>query len=319
MIELSQTLQQLVQEDLPLEQQIALMRGLAIANLTDDILVGAVELFRSQMIPVQLDADFVVDLCGTGGDGAGSFNISTTSCFVAAAAGVKLAKHGNVSITSRSGGIDLLLALGVRIPENADAVRRQFDTHGLAFLFAQNFHPIFKKFTEARRVLAGEGIKTIFNILGPLLNPAHANCSVMGVFSSDLVEMIARTKLRTGQHCAYIVYGNGMDEFTLTGPNNIAEIKDHEIITYTKTPQDFGMKTCSPDDLQGGGPDENAAITLGILDGSITGARRDIVVLNAAMAIVAGIENTGFNAAAEMAREAIDSGKALRLLQGMCA
>lgn len=319
MTELSRSLQQLVEEDLPPVQQIALMRGLAVANLTDDLLVTAVEIFRTKMIPVKLDADFVVDLCGTGGDRSGSFNISTTASFVAAAAGIKVAKHGNVSITSRSGGIDLLRALGVQIPENADGARRQFDTYGLAFLFAQNFHPIFKKFTEARRALAGEGIKTIFNVLGPLLNPAHVNCSVMGVFSADLVEMIARVKLRTGQHCAYIAYGNGMDEFTLTGPNKIAEIKDKEIISYSKTPQDFGMKECGPHDLQGGGPDENAAITLGILDGSIQGAKRNIVILNAAMAILAGMENIGFHDAVEMAREAMDSRKALQLLQGMCA
>lgn len=315
---LSSSLHALLEKDLPPAAQITHMRQLAIEQLDTDILTEAVNLFRNQMIAVDLGTTDLVDLCGTGGDCSGSFNISTTSSFVTAAAGVLVAKHGNVSITSRSGGIDLLRALGVRIPKDAAEAQAQFSTHGLTFLFAQIFHPVFKKFIEARRELAGEGVRTIFNVLGPLLNPAHANCSVMGVFMPELVDLIAQTKLRTGQHCGYIVYGNGMDEFTLTGKNTIAQIKDNDILHYEETPENFGFATCAMKDIAGGDADENAGITLGILDGSIKDAKKDIVMLNAAMAIMAGRDHVTFSDAAALAREAIDSRRALELLQRMC-
>ncbi len=308
-------LQQLLQDELTVSEQIQHMRELVIENLSPDILTEAVQLFRARMIPVDLGTVNVVDLAGTGGDRSGSFNISTTASFVAAAAGVHVAKHGNVSITSRSGGIDLLQALDVLIPADAVQARAQFDAHGLIFLFAQHFHPIFRKFVEARRTLAAEGIRTIFNVLGPLLNPAGAARSIMGVFSPELVELIARVKLQTGTQRAMIMYGNGMDELTLTGENIIAEITHGEIQLSRKMPEDFGFDRCSAADIAGGNPAENARITLGILDGTIVGPRRNIVILNAAAAVYVSEDHLAFRDAIVQAENALHSGEALKLLR----
>lgn len=315
----STALRHLVQDDLPPAAQLAHMRFLAIEHLSEDLLVEAVELLRSAMTPVDLGTRDIVDLAGTGGDRSGSFNISTTASFVAAAAGARVAKHGNVSITSKSGGIDLLNALKVKIPEDAVAAQKQFADHNIAFLFAQRFHPIFKKFTEARRTLAAEGTRTIFNVLGPLLNPASAQRSIMGVFAPELVELIARVKLRTGTKRALIMHGSGMDELTLVGDNSIAEIKNGKIIHSHRSPQDFGFAKCNAADIAGGDAAENAKITLGVLDGSIHGPRRDIVILNAAAAIYVGEDSLSFTDAATRAQNALQNGAALKLLRDLQA
>ncbi|HRJ12409.1 MAG TPA: anthranilate phosphoribosyltransferase [Alphaproteobacteria bacterium] len=312
---LSPSLRVLLENDLSSGQQVVHMRALAIEKLDADILAEAVNLFRTQMIPVDLGGAPAIDMCGTGGDRSGSFNISTTASFVAAAAGVPVAKHGNVSITSKSGGIDLLNALGVKIPDDVAAAQKQFADHGITFLFAQRFHPVFRKFIDARRVLAAEGTRTIFNILGPLLNPAGVQRSIMGVFAPELVKLIAEVKLRTGTRRALIVHGGGMDELTLTGMNIIAEIRNSEIIHSTRAPDEFGFATCDAIDIAGADAEENAKITIGILDGTIQGPRRDIVVLNAAAAIYVHDDQISFADAIARARAAIDNGSALALLQ----
>lgn len=305
----------LLEDDLPLAAQIDCLRGLALDSLTPDIVTEAVRLFRGKMVAVQLPHSDAVDPVGTGGDKSGSFNISTTSALAAAAAGTAIAKHGNISISSKSGGVDLLRELQLPIPVTAQQAAEDFTRHNIVFFFAQMFHPVFKNFTEARRALAAEGVITLFNILGPLLNPAKTQRTVTGVFRADLVPLVAEVKLATGTKKALIVHGAGMDELTLTGGNIIAEISGGKINTYTKTPEDFGFAPCRAEDIQGGSPAENAAITRGIFDGSVRGAKKDIVILNTAAAIYAGDDLITFAAALEKAREAIDSGGAQALLE----
>ncbi|TNE31182.1 MAG: anthranilate phosphoribosyltransferase [Alphaproteobacteria bacterium] len=305
----------LVQDNLSVEQQQDCLRDLALDSLTPELVTEAVRLFRTKMVAVPLPHQDAVDPVGTGGDKSGSFNISTTSALAAAAAGTPIAKHGNISISSKSGGVDLLKELQLTIPSTAAQAVTEFERNNIVFFFAQLFHPVFKNFTAARRALAAEGVITLFNILGPLLNPAKTQRTVTGVFRADLVPLVAEVKRATGTKKALIVHGNGMDELTLTGENTIAEINGDDIRYYTKTPDDFGLSSCTADDIQGGSPQENAVITRGIFDGNITGAKKDIVILNTAAAIYAGDDDITFDAALEKARHAIESGAAKALLE----
>jgi len=307
-------LHRLVEEEMPLEAQIACLRELTLENLSPDTVTEAVLLFRKHMIPVDLGGRDAVDPVGTGGDKSGSFNISTTSALVAAAAGIPVAKHGNVSISSKSGGIDLLRALNLPVPVSAVQAQSDFQKNNIVFFFAQAFHPVFRKFTDSRRALAAEGVITLFNILGPLLNPAGVTRTVTGVFRADLVPLMAEVRAATGTQKALIVHGNGMDELTLTGENKIAELADGKIRYYTAAPEDWGFSVCSAEDLQGGTPQENAEITRGIFDGRITGAKKDVAVLNAAAAIYTGTDGTGFSEALDIARETVEKGAATALL-----
>lgn len=309
-----ESIHRLLEDDLPLAEQIGCLRGLSLDRLTPETVTEAVRLFRTKMIAVTLPHQDAVDPVGTGGDKSGSFNISTTSALAAAAAGTAIAKHGNISISSKSGGIDLLRELHLPIPVTAEQAVDDFTRNNIVFFFAQMFHPVFKNFTDARRALAAEGVITLFNILGPLLNPAETQRTVTGVFRADLVPLVAAVKLATGTKKALIVHGAGMDELTLTGENIIAEISGGKISYDTKTPDDFGFTPCAAEELQGGSPQENAAITRGIFDGSLQGAKKDIVILNTAAAIYAGDDLITFEDALAKAREAIESGAALALL-----
>jgi anthranilate phosphoribosyltransferase len=309
------SIHRLVHDELSMDGQLDCLRGLTLDSLTPELVAEAVKLFRGQMIAVPLPHKDAVDPVGTGGDKSGSFNISTTSALAAAAAGTAIAKHGNISISSKSGGIDLLQELHLTIPGTAAQAVSEFERNNIVFFFAQIFHPVFKNFTAARRALAAEGVITLFNILGPLLNPAETQRTVTGVFRADLVPLVAEVKRATGIKKALIVHGNGMDELTLTGENIIAEINGDDIRYYTKTPEDFGFQSCTADDIQGGSPQENAVITRAIFDGSITGAKKDIVILNTAAAIYVGDDDITFDAALEKARAAIESGAATALLE----
>lgn len=308
-------LNRLVEEDLSLPEQITCLKNLVLDNLSPDLIAQAVETFRTKMIAVSLSNDDAVDLAGTGGDKSNSFNISTTASLVAAAAGTPIAKHGNVSISSKSGGVDLLRMLNLPIPETEKDAQTYFQKDDIVFFFAQIFHPVFKKFIPARKALAQDGIITVFNILGPLLNPAQTRRSITGVFRPDLVELVAQVKQKTGTTKSLIVHGNGMDEFSLTGENIIAEIQGGAITYRTQMPEDFGFAVCTAEDIAGGNPEENAAITRGIFDGSITGAKKDIVVLNAAGAIYVGADDLTFEDALKHANDAIESGAADQLLK----
>lgn len=310
-----QVLTHIIEHDIPLDEQIESMRLLSIDTLSVSLIVFAVEKLCQHMHAIDISVDGLVDLVGTGGDGSNTFNISTTASFVAAGAGISLAKHGNVSITSKSGSFDLLKALHVTIPQSSEEVKRQLEDKGLCFLFAPYFHPIFGKFKEARKALAAEGQKTLFNILGPLLNPARVKRLAVGVFSPDLVDIMAHALHQTGAEKALVFCGDGMDELSVSGQNIIAELKNGKITTYTKQPSDFGFEICDTAALKGGTPEENAAITKTILSGADTSAKTDIVILNAAAALYVAHDDLDFTQAIAIARQSLHSGAALNALE----
>ena len=252
-----------------------------------------------------------VDTCGTGGDSSGTFNISTAAAFVAAGAGAKVAKHGNRSITSRSGSADVLDALGVSIKMGPLEAARAIQEAGMAFLFAPAYHPAFKNIMGPRREL---GFRTIFNMMGPMLNPARAKAQVVGVYSAELTETVAAILANLGVRRALVVHGlDGIDEISLVGATKITELKEGWTRSYLFEPEDFGFEHCSPADLKGGDAAENALIIEALLCGD-PGPKRDIVVLNAAAAILAAGLAPDFAAAIEAARLSIDSGSASRVL-----
>lgn len=302
-----------------LKGQMDLLKQLSLEKIDTDTLAFAVEFFRSQMFAIDLgkDSEYAIDMAGTGGDKSGTFNISTTSALVAAAAGAKIAKHGNVSISSKSGGIDLLRALHVYLPEAAEDAINYFQEHGLVFLFAQHYHPTFKNFTAARKELADNGVITLFNILGPLLNPAKVKRCICGVFRADLLEMMAGALKKTGAKKALIVHGSGLDELSITGDNLVLEINEGTIQNHEWSPETFGFKRADISHLQGGTPEENAAITKGILYGDIKGPKKDIVSLNAGAALYVSADEYGLADCIDLARATIENGKAATLLEGL--
>ncbi|MDE7293346.1 MAG: bifunctional anthranilate synthase component II/anthranilate phosphoribosyltransferase [Oscillospiraceae bacterium] len=258
-----------------------------------------------------------IDIVGTGGDMAGTFNISTTSSFIIAAAGIPVAKHGNRAASSKSGAADCLEALGVNIKIPPAKAAACLSETGISFLFAQVFHGAMKYVAPVRREI---GVPTFFNILGPLTNPALADYIVLGIYDKNLMNLMANVLIKLGIKGAMVVNGSdGLDEVTMTGITNVCEVRDGKISEYTIDPHDFGFEYCSPEELSGGTPEENAQITLNILNGSDRGAKRNTVVLNAGCAIYCkGLAATLFEGV-KMAEEIIDSGKALAKLNEMKA
>jgi len=253
----------------------------------------------------------IVDTCGTGGDNSGSFNISTTSALISAGSGVLIAKHGNRSFTSKSGSADLLEALGVRIDLTPEQVEKCMEEIGICFMFAPTHHKAMKYAVPVRKEI---GIRTIFNILGPLSSPAGAKAQVMGIFDPELTETLAKALGKLGVERAFVVHGSGLDEFSTTGETRVSELKDGKVETYTVKPEDFNLKRATKDQLKGGDAKKNADITLGILKGK-KGPARDIAVLNAAAAIVVSGKAGDMKEGIKMAEESIDSGKALAKLE----
>lgn len=263
--------------------------------------------------PVHIDG--LVDTCGTGGDGAGTFNISTTVAFVVAGAGIPVAKHGNRSVSSKSGSADVLAALGVNLNLTPEQVGECIDATGIGFMFAPMFHPAMKHAIGPRREL---GVRTLFNLLGPLTNPAGAKRQLMGVYSSDLVTPLANVLRLMGGQAAFVVHGSGgLDELTTTGPNTVAELRAGEVTTYTLEPESFGFRRAEMADLVGGDAAANALITRGILDGSIRHSKRDVVLFNAGAAIVAGGKAAALPDGIQQAAHSIDSGAALDKLNAL--
>lgn len=261
---------------------------------------------------INIDLETILDTCGTGGSGTNTFNVSTTVAFVVSACGIKVAKHGNRSVSSSCGSADVLEALGVNLDVTVEKVERCIDEIGIGFLYAPALHGAMKHAIGPRREI---GIRTIFNILGPLTNPAGADCQVLGVYRADLVEKMARVLNNLGCRRGFIVHGSdGMDEITLTGETFIAEVKDGAVSTRPFAPEELGFSRCAIDDLRGGDAATNAAIVRGILTGD-KGPKRDIVLLNAAFGLVAAGKAADLAEGVEMAAEAIDSGKALRQLE----
>ncbi len=294
----------------------AFLIALRVKGECVDEIAGAASVMREKATPIATKHNVIVDTCGTGGDHSGTFNISTTAAFVAAGADLCVAKHGNRAATSQSGSADVLGALGVNIEASPETVSRCLDDVGIGFLFAISLHGAMKYAIGPRREI---GARTIFNALGPLSNPASAKRQVVGVYSAALTETLAGVLGTLGAEHAFVVHGSdGLDEMTLTGPTRVSELKNGSVSTYDVSPGDFGLAQAPADALKGGDADYNAEITRSILNGE-EGPRRDIVLLNAAAAIVAGDKARDLNEGVQVAAEVIDSGKALEKLEGLVA
>ena len=294
------------------ELQIAsVLVALATKGETPEEIAGFAKGMRAKAALVP-DAADTIDIVGTGGDKAFTFNISTTSAFVAAAAGAKVAKHGNRSVSSKSGAADVLEALGVKIATKPEQAKACIDKVGISFLFAQSYHASMRFVGPVRGKL---GVRTVFNVLGPLTNPARADYIVLGVYAKELTEVMANVLMQVGIKRAMVVFGNDvMDEISVSAPTTVTEVRDGKLSTYEIKPEDFGLQTYEKSEITGGTPQENAKITRGILDGSITGAKRDIVLLNAGAALYTYGVTDSLKAGVQLAAETIDSGKALAKL-----
>ncbi len=295
-------------------QIAAFVTALRMKGETVDELTGLARVMLEKAVPVEAGDD-VVDTCGTGGDKSCSFNISTTAAFIAAGAGLKIAKHGNRAVTSRCGSADVLEKLGVNIELGAEGVAECLDKIGIGFMFAPHFHPAMKYAATTRRDI---GIRTVFNILGPLVSPAHARFQVMGVAVQDLGEKLAQVLHRLGTEHALVVHGlNGMDEISISSKSVVWKVTPKGVSAPLEiSPWDFGYKEADIEEIRGGTPQQNADMLRAVLEGE-SGPRREIAVINAAAAIVAGNLARGFEKAARLAEEAIDSGEALKKLQDL--
>lgn len=279
---------------------------------TTDEIAGCAAAMREHSLAVDaVDMD-TFEIVGTGGDGAQSFNISTTSAFVAAAGGMKVSKHGNRAASSKSGTADCLEALGVNIAQTPEQCVKLLQESGFCFFFAQKYHTSMKYVGGIRKEL---GIRTVFNILGPLTNPVHPKKQLLGVYDASLVEPLARVLYSLGVKDGMVVFGREkLDEISACGPTLVCEFHDGTYQTYDITPEQFGMTSCSPSDLKGGEPAENAAITRAILDGSERGPKRNAVLLNAGASLYIGKKADSLEKGIALAGELIDSGKALEVL-----
>ncbi len=295
-------------------QMGAFLVALRMKGETVEEITGFAETMRAMATRIETQRRPLVDTCGTGGDHSGTFNISTTAAFVVAGAGVAVAKHGNRSATSKCGSADVLEALGVNITASPEVVGRCLDRVGIGFLFARALHGAMRHVAPVRAEL---GVRTVFNMLGPLTNPAGADGQVMGIFDGSLIEMTAEVLLQLGGRHVFVVAAvDGLDELSTTGETRVAEGKEGKVSVYSVSPEDFGLPRATRDALLGGDAQENAAILRAVLEGT-KGPHRDIVVLNAAPAIVAGGKASDLAGGIALAQEAIDSGAALDKLKGL--
>ena len=292
----------------------AMMAALATKGETFEELAGAAMAMRRKAVRIQASADTVVDTCGTGGDSAKTFNISTTTAFVTAACGVTVAKHGNRSISSQCGSADVLEALGIKLDIDPEVVEEAIAEIGIGFLFAPKFHGAMRYAATARKEV---GIRSIFNMLGPLTNPAGANCQLIGVYSPELTEMFAHALNRLGTKRAFVVHGHdGLDEITVCAPTRVSELNHGLVKTYDIHPEQYFNKSASAEDLAGGDAKTNSEITLNILNGK-KGAKRDIVLLNTAAALMAAGKAQNLAEGIASAEAALDSGAALEKLNAL--
>ena len=286
----------------------ALLAALAVRGETEDEVVGFARTMRDRAVPFA--ADSAVDTCGTGGDGAGTFNISTIASFVAAGCGAKVAKHGNRSASGSCGSADLLEALGVRIDPPLDLVSRRFEDAGWTFLFAPAFHAATRHAVGPRKEL---GVRTVFNLLGPLTNPARPHAQVVGVPRADLAVFLGRCLARLGVRRAWVVHGAGLDELTLSDATTVAEVRDGQVRAFTVDPEDAGLARADAASLRGGDAAANAEAAREILGGA-RGPRRDVVLLNAAAALVVAGRAKDLREGVAQAAAAIDDGRAASVL-----
>ena len=293
-------------------QMSAYLTALALKGETIDEITASAAGMRAHCIKLLHDMD-VLEIVGTGGDGSNSFNISTTASLVIAAGGVPVAKHGNRAASSKSGAADVLEALGVKITIPPEKSQELLEKIGICFLFAQNYHIAMKYVAPIRKEL---GIRTVFNILGPLSNPAGANMELMGVYDEALVEPLAQVMANLGVTRGMVVFGqDSLDEISMSAPTSVCEIKDGKFTSYVLTPEQFGYERCTKEELQGGTPQENAEITKAIPEGKETGAKRHAVCLNAGAALYIAGKAASIEAGVKMAEQLIDSGAALKKLE----
>ena len=315
----------LLNEDVGDEKKAAFLRGLTAKGETAVEIAGFVEAFLERAVdPGVSEMNFsgpTIDVCGTGGDKLNLFNVSTTSMFVIAAGGAVVVKHGNRGITSKSGGADVLEALGVKIDVTPEVFRKCLDVAGAGFLFAPIYHPAFKAVVGVRKMLAQEGTRTIFNLIGPLLNPARPQCQLVGVCDPNMDSVFAEILQRLGRDSAWVVHGmtadgGPVDEVSLLGLTRICKSGRYQsLVDEDVKPEDFGMSVCDVKELEGGDASENAIILTDILSGKETGPKREIVLLNAGAGLAcAGLADT-MGQGVQLAAELIDSGQALERLR----
>jgi anthranilate phosphoribosyltransferase len=291
----------------------AFVTALRLKGETPDEIAGMARVMREKALRVQSDGD-LVDTCGTGGDGSHTINVSTIAAFVTAGAGLKVAKHGNRAITSACGSADVMEAAGVKVDLGPEGVERCIRDVGIGFMFAPTFHPAMRYAGPPRREI---GIRTVFNILGPLTNPAGARSQVLGVADGSLGEKMAMVLLRLGCQHALVVHGeDGLDEISIAAPSQIWELKDGNIYNFAVTPEDLGLSRASASDVQGQSIEDNLAAMNGVLSGE-KGPARDIVLLNASAALAAGNAVDNLKQGIMAASESIDSGKAMSRLRAL--
>ncbi|HSP14312.1 MAG TPA: anthranilate phosphoribosyltransferase [Thermoanaerobaculia bacterium] len=295
-------------------QKSAFLVALRMKGETSEEITGAAMAMRERVTPLQVDRDNLVDTCGTGGDGRGTFNISTVAAIVAAAAGAHVAKHGNRAVSSSCGSADLLAELGVNIDLDAPRMSSVLNRTGIAFLFAPKLHPAMSAVAAVRREL---GVRTIFNVLGPLTNPAFARRQVLGVYADHLVETVANVLLALGAEHALVVHSrDGLDEISVSAPTHVCEVRDRQVRSYEITPNEAGVASHKLEEIAGGDPKRNASIARSVLEGK-KGAAQDVVALNAGAALYVGGAAASIREGAAMARQAIENGRALAKLEEM--
>ncbi len=298
--------------EVPETQIAAFLMAMRCKSASSAELAGLAKSLRTHCVKVEIGLETLVDTCGTGGASVKTFNISTASAIVAAGAGVHIAKHGNRAITSRCGSADVFAELGVNIEAGPDIVAKCIKEAGIGFMFAPKYHPAMKYVQPVRKSL---GFRTVFNILGPLANPAGAQGQVMGVPELALMPIVAEALHLLGVKRAMIVHSDGLDEISTMGPTKIMQLKAGKITESTLNPCDYGIKKASLEELKGGDAKSNAQIVRNIISGKETGAKKDIVVLNAAAAIIVGGLADDFASAIKIAGQSIETGKAMRHLE----
>lgn len=296
-------------------QIAALITALRVKGETIEEITACAKVMRAHALPFEVK-DQLLEIVGTGGDCARTFNISTTAAFVIAAGGVKVAKHGNRSVSSKSGAADVLEALGADINLDVEKAKKQLDACNMVFLFAQKYHGAMRFAGPVRKEI---GIRTVFNILGPLTNPANAAMQVMGVYAKELVKPLARVLSNLGVTRGVVVNGDGLDEFSLTGVNTVAEINNGVITMSEITPEDVGLPVCTKEELVGGLAPENAEITKAILTGKDKGAKRNTVLFNAGAGLYVAGKTKSIKEGVKLAAELIDSGAALTTMEKFIA
>lgn len=293
-------------------QKSALLVALRMKGETAEEITGAALAMRERVVTLNLDSSGLIDTCGTGGDGCATFNISTVAAIVAAGAGARVAKHGNRAVSSSCGSADVLAALGVNIELNAEEIVEVLNRVGISFLFAPKLHPAMREVSEVRKAL---GVRTIFNLLGPLTNPALARRQVVGVYEPNLVRIVAEVLLALGAERAMVVHSrDGMDEISISAPTDVCEVVEGELRSYEVTPESLGLQRYSMETILGGDSSANAAIAKAILRGG-EGAMRDVVVANAGAALYISGNAPSLREGVVLAKKSIDSGEALKKLK----